>query len=176
MILSLTLAVLAQAEVPAPAEPKRPAIVIQSASAGPMSVHYLNIPWGPNTFAGMEKAADGFYNRRAWPFARLETKSAATIDGKRLPAGNYALLFHPNTQENAGMSLEVRKIAAGEFLQPGNVMTLAPEGDPILRIPVSFETVPETAPALAIQLLPGKEATSLTVRYGDRRLVKELRN
>jgi hypothetical protein len=176
MILTLTLAVLAQAQVPAAAEPKRPAIVIQSAAAGPIGVHYLNIPWGPNTFAGMEKAADGFYNKRAWPFARLETKRAATIDGKRLPAGNYALLFHPNTLENAGMSLEVRKIAGGEFLQPGNVMTPAPEGEPMLRVPVSFETVPDTAPALAIELLPGKNATALTVRYGDRRLVKELRN
>jgi hypothetical protein len=176
MILPLTLAVLAQAGAPASAEPKRPAIVIQSATAGPTSVHYLNIPWGPNTFAGMEKAVDGFYNRRVWPFARLETKSAATIDEKRLPAGNYALLFHPNTPENAGMSLEVRKIAGGEFFEPGNVMTLAPEGETMLRTPVRFETVPDTAPALAIELLPGKDATSLTVRYGDRRLVKELRN
>lgn len=180
MILSLplTLAVLAQAgaQAPAPAEPKRPAIVIQSASAGPISVYYLNIPWGPNTFAGMERAADGFYNRRAWPFARLETESAATIDGKRLPAGNYALLFHPNTLEDAGMSLEVRKIAAGEFFQPGNVMTPAPEGETMLRAPVRFETVPETAPALAIELRPEKDATALSVRYGDRRLVKELRN
>ncbi len=174
MILSLTLAVLAQAAAPAPTEPKRPPIVIQSATAGPISVHYLNIPWGPNTFAGMERAADGFYNKRAWPFARLETKGAATIDGKRLPAGNYALLFHPNTLENAGMSFEVRKIAVGEFLEPGNVMTLAPEGETMLRAPVRFETVPDTAPALAIELLPGKDATTLTVRYGDRRLVKEL--
>jgi len=176
MILSLALAILAQAEVPAPAEPKRPPIVIQSAASGAIGVHYLNIPWGPNTFAGMEKAADGFYNKRAWPFARLETKSASTIDGKSLPPGNYALLFHPNTLENAGMSLEVRRIAEGEFLQPGNVMTPAPEGETMLRIPVRFETVPDTAPALAIGLLPGKNATSLTVRYGDRRLVKELRN
>ena len=176
MILSLALTILAQAEVPAPAEPKRPAIVIQSAATEAIGVHYLNIPWGPNTFAGMEKAADGFYNKRAWPFARLETKGAFTIDGKRVPAGNYALLFHPNTLENAGMSLEVRKIASGEFLQPGNVMTLAPEGETMLRAPVTFETVPGTAPALAIELLPGKDATSLTVRYGDRRLVKELRN
>lgn len=180
MILSLplTLAVLAQAaaQAPAPTEPKRPPITIQSTSAGPISVHYLNIPWGPNTFAGMEKAEDGFYNRRTWPFARLETKSAATIEGKRLPAGNYALLFHPNTADDKGMSLEVRKIAGGEFLQPGNVMTPAPEGETMLRTPVRFETVPETAPALAIELRPGKDATSLTVRYGDRRLVKELRN
>jgi len=107
---------------------------------------------------------------------RLETKGAFTIDGKRVPAGNYALLFHPNTLENAGMSLEIRNIAGEEFLQPGNVMTPAPDGETMLRVPVSFETVPGTAPALAIELLPGKDATSLTVRYGDRRLVKELRN
>src|SRR5258706_13953689 len=108
MILSLTLAVLAQAAAPAPTEPKRPPIVIQSASAGPISVHYLNIPWGPNTFAGMEKAEDGFYNRRAWPLARLETKNGAPIDGKRLPAGNNALPFPPNTPTTAATRLAER--------------------------------------------------------------------
>ena len=115
MILPLALVILAQAAAPASAEPQRPAIVIQTASTEAIGVHYLNIPWGPNTFAGMEKAEDGFYNKRAWPFARLETKSAATIDGKRLPAGNYALLFHPNTPANAGMSLEIRRIAMESF-------------------------------------------------------------
>jgi hypothetical protein len=55
-------------------------------------------------------------------------------------------------------------------------MAPAPEGKTVLRVPARFETVADTAPALAIALDPGKGVTSLTVRYGDRRLVKELKN
>lgn len=174
LCLSLTLVVLAQA-APAPAEPKRPAIAIQSVSSGPLSVHFLNIPWGPNTFAAMEQAGDSFYNRRAWPFARLETRASASLDGTRFPAGNYALLFHPNTAAGQGMTLEVRRFAGDEFLQAGNVMTPVPEGETILKTPIRFETVPETVGALAIEVTPGTGGTVLTVRYGDRKLVRELR-
>jgi len=63
-----------------------------------------------------------------------------------------------------------------DFLEPGNAMAPAPEGKTVLRVPARFETVADTAPALAIALDPGKGVTSLTVRYGDRRLVKELKN
>jgi hypothetical protein len=174
----LVLAVLAQAAAPAPAEPKRPAIAIQSATSGPVSVFYLDIPWGPNTFAAMEKPGEGFYNRRAWPFARLQTKAPFTLEGKPVPAGNYALLFHPSTPEDKTMSLEVRKIAVPEFLEAGNVMAPAPPGETVMRVPIVFETVPETTPTLRLEVAPAKDATAttLTVRYGDRRLVRELRH
>jgi len=176
----LALVVILQATPPAPspreapAEAARPRITLESASAPSLAVQYLTIPWGPNTFAAMERPGDSFYNRRLWPFAQLTTEAAVSLDGTKIPPGRYALVFHPNTPDDQGMSLEVRKIGA-DFLQPGNVMTPAPEGETVLRVPVRFETVPDTAPALAIALARGKEATALTVRYGDRRLVKELR-
>jgi hypothetical protein len=180
VILSLVLTVLvqagAQAGAPAPAEPKRPPIVIQSASSDPVSVHYLNIPWGPNTFAAMEKPGDSFYNKRPWPFARLETARAVTLEETRIPAGNYALVFHPNTPDDTGMTLEVRRIAVPEFLQAGNVMTAAPEGESVWKGPVRFAVTAETAPSLAIDLLRAASGVSLTVRYGDRRLVVALRD
>ncbi|PYQ16996.1 MAG: hypothetical protein DMF79_17980, partial [Acidobacteria bacterium] len=68
------------------------------------------------------------------------------------------------------------RVVAADFLEPGNAMAAAPEGKTLLRVPARFETVADTAPALAITLATGKGVTSLTVRYGDRRLVKELRN
>ena len=180
-ILSLALTVLAQATgaqagAATPAEPKRPPIVIQSASSGPVTVHYLNVPWGPNTFAAMEKPGDSFYNKRRWPFARLETTKALTLEGTSIPAGNYALVFHPNSPDDAGMSLEVRRIAVPEFLQAGNVMTAAPEGEPVWKGPVHFAVSPETLPALGIELLREGAGVNLTVRYGDRRLVVVLKD
>ena len=160
---------------PAPAAPARSHITLQSVKASSLTVSYLSLPWGPNTFATMEKAGDTFYNKRLWPFAQLTTETTVSLEGTPIPPGRYALLFHPNGPTNEGMSLEVR-VVADDFLEPGNAMAAAPEGKTLLRVPARFETVADTAPALAITLATGKGVTSLTVRYGDRRLVKELRN
>jgi hypothetical protein len=184
-IASLALAagfvpVLAQAP-PAPASPSaQPAptpvpITIQSVDAAGVSVYFLNIPWGPQTFAAMERPGDGFYNKRTWPFARLETRVSVTLESTKIPAGNYALVFHPNGPDNQGMALEVRKIEVAEFLQAGNAMTPTPAGETIHRAPVRFETTTTTVPALKIDLAPQKGALSLRVQYGDRVLTRDLK-
>jgi len=149
--------------------PTRPAITIQTVEAPGVQVFHLNMPWGPETFAAMERPGESFYNRRSWPFARMETTKALKIGDTALPAGNYALVFHPNTPEDEGMSLEVRKIPPGEFLQDGNVMTRTPEGETVWRAPVTFEAAKSTLPALEIGLTPGSAGLRLDVRYGDRR-------
>ena len=162
--------VLVLAQVAAPAEePKRQPITIQTVEAPGVRVFHLNMPWGPETFAAMERPGEGFYNRRSWPFARMETARVLKIGDTALPAGNYALVFHPNTPDDEGMSLEVRKIAPGEFLQNGNVMTRTPEGETVWRAPVVFETGGATVPALEVGLTPGSAGLRLEVRYGDRR-------
>ena len=155
-------------------EADRPVIEKKTATTGGVTVHFLTIPWGPNTFAAMEQGGDSFYAKRTWPFARLETKVPVTLEATTLPPGHYALVFHPNTADNKGMSLEVRKIAVEEFLVPGNVMTKTPEGETMSRSAASFETVAETVPALALELKAGGQGASLVIRYGDKRLAKEL--
>jgi hypothetical protein len=158
-----------------PAEaPRRAPITIQKVETAEARVFHLNMPWGPETFAAMERPGESFYNRRSWPFARMETAKALRIGDTPLPAGNYALVFHPNTQADEGMSLEVRKIAPGEFLQNGNVMTRTPEGETVWQAPVAFETVSATVPALEIGLTPDADGLRLDVRYGDRRTSWEL--
>ena len=177
MIFLLTAAVLAlplPRQATAPQEAERPVIEKKTVSAGGVSVHFLTIPWGPNTFAAMEGPGESFYNRRDWPFARLELKGAVTLEGSPIPPGNYALVFHPNTPDNQGMSLEVRKIAVEEFLVPGNVMTKTPQGETAATSTAAFETVGATVPALVIELLPATGRASLLIRYGDRKLVKSL--
>ena len=173
-VLALAAGALPRPQQASAPEPERPAIEKKTVSAGGVAISFLAIPWGPNTFAAMEKGGDSFYAKRTWPFARMETKVAVTIEGTTLPPGNYALVFHPNTPDDKGMSLEVRKIAVEEFLVAGNVMTKAPEGETVARGPAVFETVKETAPALTVALLPGSEGASCVIRYGDRRLVKAL--
>ena len=170
LVIALALAQAAPAEEAA----RKPAITIQTASAPGLKVFYLNAPWGPNTFAAMERAGDGFYNTRTWPFARLETTRPVSIQGTSVPAGNYALVFHPNTADDKGMSVELRKLSVPEFLQPGNVMAAAPEGPTVWRAPVRFDRAETTEPALKIDLAPHMAGTKLVVKYGDRRLVRDL--
>jgi hypothetical protein len=139
-----------------------------------VTIKSLTIPWGPNTFAEMERPSDSSYNNRTWAFARLETKAPLTLYGAAIPAGNYALVFHPNTTESKGMSLEVRKIAVAEFLETGNVMTATPAGETIWKAPIRFQTGADVAPALKVDISgPVNGKLSLVVRYGDRTLVKE---
>jgi len=154
------------------ADAPRPAISIHTAKTADAEVFYLSIPWGPNTFAGMERPGEGYYNRRSWPFARLETTTTLTLDGTRIPPGNHALVFHPNTPDDTGMSLEVRRIDVPEFLQEGNAMTRTPDGETVWRAPVRFETVPSTVTTLEIHLVPEGDGFRLDVRYGDRRTSK----
>jgi hypothetical protein len=122
----------------------------------------------------MERGGESYYAKRTWPFARLETTKPASIEGTKIPPGNYALVFHPNTPDQKGMSLEVRKIDVPEFLVPGNVMTRTPEGEEVARVPTAFETGGETVPALLVELQPRDGGARLVIRYGDRRLTKEL--
>jgi hypothetical protein len=153
--------------------PTGPAITIHTAEAPGVQIFYLNIPWGPETFAAMERPGEGCHNRRSWPFARMETTKALRIEKTRLPAGNYALVFHPNTPKDEGMSLEVRKIAPGEFLQAGNVMTRTPEGETLWQAPVAFDTAQQRVAALEIEVQPAAKGVTLAVRYGDRRTGKQ---
>ena len=153
---------------PTPQAEGRPSITIETVQADGVTVTHLTMPWGPETFAAMERPGEGFYNRRSWPFARMETSEPLTIGDVALPPGNYALVFHPNTPDDAGMSLEVRRIAPGEFLQAGNVMTRTPDGETLWKAPVVFETVDTTAPSLAIRVLPADAGFTLEVHYGDR--------
>lgn len=163
----------APATAPQPTDEK-PAIVLRSQSVAGASVFYQTVPWGPQTFAVMERSTDSFYNKRSWPFARLETVAALTLDGVRLAPGNYALVFHPASSQQPAMQLEVLKVPAGEFLQAGNVMQRAPEGASVYRGPVTFERVAETTPALAVALEAVPTGLRLDVRYGDRRLTRLL--
>lgn len=168
VLLLLTQAPGAQPTDSAVGPPARRAITIHTVETPGVEVFYLNLPWGPETFAAMERPGEGYYNRRSWPFARMKTAEPLKIGETELPAGNFALVFHPNTPKDDGMSFEVRKIPPGEFLQQGNVMTRTPEGETLWRATVNFESAASTVPNLEIGIVPGEGGVRLDVRYGDR--------
>lgn len=158
----------------APPAAERPRIEKKEVQAEGVRVHYLALPWGPATMATMEAPGEGFYNRRSWPFARLESTVPLRFEGTPLEPGNYALVFHPNDAADEGMSLELRKLSIDEFLQEGNAMTPTPEGATVFRAPVRFDTAASTAPSLEIGLSPDAQSVLLTVHYGNRLLQKKL--
>jgi hypothetical protein len=145
-------------------------VKLHQVEVGGAKLVFQSVPWGPQTFATMESANDSFYNKRTWPFARLETQAPLKVDGRPLPAGNYALVFVPASSEHPSMSLELLKIAAGEFFQEGNPMTRTPPGESVFKAPVRFERANETAPALRVELVESAGGLTLDVAYGDRRL------
>lgn len=149
-------------------------VTIRTVEAAGVKVHFQNLPWGPLTFATMESASDSFYNKRSWPFARLETSVPVTLDGTRVSPGNYALVFNPASVEHPAMSLEVLKVAPGEFFQAGNPMTRTPAGESVFKAPIAFDRASETVPALEVALGEAEGGLSLDVAYGDRRLSKKL--
>ena len=169
--LLLPFALVASVAVAQEGERKPPAI--QKVETAGAAVYFLDLPWGPQTFGMMEKGADSFYTKRTWPFARLEAKKPLTLGGAKLAAGNYALVFHPN--QGQGMALEVLKIADGEFLQAGNAMTKTPEGQSVHKEPATFEATADTLPALAISLDKAKDGQTLVVRYGNRKLTRDIK-
>lgn len=156
----------------ASASAQAPTVTIQSQTADQVSVFFLNIPWGPQTFEAMANPGDGFYSRRTWPFARVEATGPFRMGDAAFEAGNYAFVFHPNKGE--GMALEVLKIAPGEFLIDGNVMTPTPEGESLHREFITFEEVEDVAPALDVQLESGDGGVGFLVHYGNRRLKRML--
>lgn len=152
--------------------PERPPVAIRSVEAAGVKLFFQNLPWGPQTFATMESANDSFYNKRSWPFARLETPAPLKLDGTSLAPGNYALVFNPASTEHPAMSFEVLKLAPGEFFQEGNPMTRTPPGESVFKGPVTFERASDTRPALDVALEEASGALNLKVAYGDRRLTK----
>ena len=177
MLYLLPLLLLAQA-AQAPDTAVGPAaaaatITRQEAKSADADVFYLNIPWGPNTFAEMESPGDSYYNRRSWPFARMETKRPLRLGETVIPVGNHALVLHPNTPKNEGLSLEVRQIDVPEFLEEGNVMTRTPEGRTLWQGPVRFDTAADTTPALRISILPAQGGFRLRIQYGNRVTVRQ---
>jgi hypothetical protein len=160
------------ATTPAGDETPRP-VILEKTEAPGTTVFYLSLPWGPKTFEAMERPGEGPESQRTWPFGRLETEKPLSLEGTRIPPGNYALLFHPNDSTNQGTSFELRRVPAGEFLKEGTTETPVPEGETIWREPVRFDTAAGTSPNLRIQLMPGKHGFQMRVQYGDRWTTRE---
>jgi hypothetical protein len=162
--------------------PKEPAkdLVMHSATVPGVEIRFVDYDWQPELFEAMEHSLKAFLPRdfsgfpdekRNWVVARvILDERPLSLGTARLPVGNYALVLWPNIV-GSGMAIEMRRVDMREVYPDVNAIAPAPRGETIFKGPVKFESGNPLAPRLDIQA--GSEAgrVSLTVRYGDRRLV-----
>lgn len=141
-----------------------------------VKVEYVETPWGPKTMAQIESDGENWLSKRQWPFARLDLGSAATVAGKRLAAGNYALILRRMTPPaGPGLEVEFLRTTDADFLMPGIAMARVPAGEPALVMPVTLERLATVAPKLSIALEDRRGMIRLAATYGDRRFVTDLK-
>jgi hypothetical protein len=167
-VMPLLLALLIPAQIPT--EPARD-LSVHSVKAPGLEARFVDYHWQPELFAAMEKGApDVPLARRNWVFARviLDTQSL-TLEGVRLPVGNYAFVLWPNL-DGKGMAVEVRRVDMRDVFPNLNAIGPAPEGEKLYKGPARFETVSPLADRLDVAVVEGKGTMVLTLRYGDRQL------
>ena len=167
LVLAVVLAVPALVLAQAPAS----GVSIQKEKASGAEVEFVNTPWRPDVFEAMETG--GTTPQRAWAFARLGTSASFAMDGNAIPAGRYVLVLTPKTG-SLPMTLEVRRGAGRELFADPNAMTPPAGGEAVYKSPVAFVPSPDPVPSLDVTLAGWSDGVVLTVRYGNRKLTKEL--
>ncbi len=149
--------------------PQAPALVQRDKASG-LEVRFVPFPWRPDVFQAFEQGGE---TARSWAFARLSLSGYFALDGVRLFPGQYALVLNPKTGA-LPMTLELRRVAGREFLVDPPAMAAPPPGETVYKRPAEFTGGGGMAPVLDLTVTSWNEGSLLTVRWGDRKLVKEL--
>lgn len=161
----------------------RKATTIQTTSAklgnvaDAVTVRYLNLPWGAQTFGYIENGGNQFYSTRTWPIAHLTLKTRAKFFGREFDPGDYVLTIVPKGLAHK-MGMQVRSFRpggdGGTFLVPGNVFTETPDGPILASRPVEFKPGAPQSDAMRISLTAKKNMVEMTINYGDRSFTEKL--
>ncbi len=144
---------------------------IQKEKASGAEAEFAGTPWRPDIFEAMETG--GTTPQRAWAFARLNTSWYFAMDGRAIEPGRYVLVLTPKTG-TLPMTLELRRGAGRELFADANAMLPPPDGETVYKAPATFVPSPEPVPALDVTLAGWSDGVVLTIRYGNRKLTKEL--
>ena len=160
-----------------------PAATLAQVPAAGLSVHrekvpgieaqFVNYPWRPDVFQTMESGGTAPEGQRSWAFARLATSSYFAIDGKVIPPGRYVLALTPRTG-SLPMTLELRRGDGHEIFADVTAMAPPPGGETVYKSPAVFTTGTEPVPALDVTLTRWDDGVTLIIRYGNRKLTKDL--
>jgi hypothetical protein len=157
--------------------PKEPAkdLFMHFLKAPGVEVRFVDYHWQPALFDAMEKGTTTVPEaRRNWVIARVTLdQRPLRIHGKPMPVGTYALTWWPNL-DGKGMAIEMRRVDMREVFPNLNAIAPAPRGETIYKGPAPFETVSPLAPRFDATLGEEGGTVTLTIRYGDRRLLLPL--
>lgn len=140
-----------------------------------IEVRFVDYHWQPALFDAMEKGdATVPEARRNWVIARvIVNQRPLRIHGKMMSVGTYALTWWPNL-DGKGMAIEMRQVDMRDVFPNVNALAPAPRGETIYKGPAAFETVSPLAPRFDATLDEEEATVTLTIRYGDRRLLVPL--
>jgi len=161
LVVVLTLPTLALAQTPG----------VQKEKASGAEAEFVNTPWRPDIFEAMETG--GTTPQRAWAFARLSTSWYFAMDGTVIQPGRYVLVLTPKTG-TLPMTLEVRRGPGRELFADPNAIAPPQGGETVYKAPAAFAPSDEPVPALDVTLAGWSDGVVLTIRYGNRKLAKEL--
>ncbi len=172
----LLAAALAAAQAPAEA-PKHAAkdLFMHSARVPNVEVRFVDYHWQPALFEAMQKGSrDEPLAQRDWVVARVILEQRPmTLEGKRLPVGNYALTLWPNL-DGKGMTYELRQVDMRELYPDINAMAPAPRGETHYTGPARFVAAMPFADRMEVATTEEQGAVLLTISYGGQRLPVKL--
>ncbi len=163
----LALPALALAQVPAAG------LSIHKEKVSGVEAEFVNTPWRPDIFEAMEAGGTTPEGQRSWAFARLTTSWDFAVDGKVIPPGRYVLVLTPKTG-SLPMTLEVRRGPGRELFADPTAMAPPEGGETVYKSPVAFVPAAEPVPTLDVTLAGWSDGVALTIRYGTRKLTKDL--
>ncbi len=157
--------------------PKEPAkdLSMHFLKAPGLEVRFVDYHWQPALFDAMEKGTPTVPEaRRNWVIARVTLdQRPLRIHGKVMAVGTYALAWWPNL-DGKGMAIEMRRVDMRDVFPDVNAIAPAPRGETIYKGPAPFETASPLAPRFDATLGEEGGTVTLTIRYGDRRLLVPL--
>jgi hypothetical protein len=166
------LALLLQAGIP-----KEPAkdLFLHSKNVAGVEIRFVDYHWRPALFEAIESGKGDIPEaKRNWVLVRVVLASRPlTLEGTRLPVGNYALALWPNL-DGKGMQVEMRRVDMREVYPNLNALAPAPRGETIYKGPARFEKMDAVQERLDVELGEAEGAVLLVLRYGDRRLPLKL--
>ena len=140
-----------------------------------VEIRFVDYHWRPALFEAMESGKGDIPEaKRNWVLVRVVLDSRPlTLEGTRLPVGNYALALWPNL-DGKGMQVEIRRVDMRDLYLNPNAIAPLPPGETVYKGPARFETMGAVQERLDVELAEANGVVELVLRYGDRRLALKL--
>jgi hypothetical protein len=142
--------------------------------AGNVKVRYLNFAWDEDAFAALEKGGGAYAGTRSWALARILTPDPIIVDGRQV-TGGALLLLNPATASEP-MTLEIRMVDMRDIFTDMNVVAEPPPGETVYKVPADFKTVDDVANRLTMTLDDTGDMLKLSIHYGNRMRVLEVKD